>query len=119
MNCGVCVAFLRSRNPCPGCRAEDPRKPKTRLGCRIRNCAERRGRFCGRCARFPCERLRHLDERYRRNYGMSMLENLRRIRTEGLRNFVATEPARWTCPGCGGLLCVHRAACPACARPWR
>ena len=119
MNCGVCFAFLRQRHPCPGCRVDDPRKPKTRRGCRIRNCAESRGRFCAGCARFPCARLSHLDERYHRNYGMSMIENLRRIKTGGLQRFVEQERARWACPGCGATLCVHQAACPACARPWR
>ena len=119
MNCGLCYAFLRSRNRCPGCRVGDRRKPKTRLACRIRNCRARRGRFCTGCARFPCERLRHLDQRYRTKYGMSMLENLRRIETDGLRSFVEQEKTKWVCPGCGATICVHKGFCLVCERRWR
>ena len=119
MNCRLCIAYVRKRNPCPGCRVEDPGKPKTRTGCRVRNCAARRGRFCTDCASFPCELLKHLDKRYRANYGMSMIDNLRRIAGEGLRGFVAQEKIRWACPGCGATICVHRQSCLACGRNWR
>ena len=122
MNCGLCYAFLRGRNPCPGCRADDRGKTKTRVACRIKNCDERRrhgGDFCANCARFPCERLIHLDQRYRRKYGMSMIENLRKIAVDGLSSFVAKERSRWACPGCGKTLCVHSALCLTCNRKWR
>ena len=119
MNCGLCYAFRRSRNRCPGCRVDDPRQPRTRVGCRIRNCRARRGEFCIGCAPFPCERLRHLDQRYRTKYGMSMLENLRRIETDGLRSFVVQEKVKWACPGCGATICVHKAFCLVCERRWR
>lgn len=119
MNCGLCSAFFRDRNKCPGCRVEDGRKPKTRVTCRIKTCIERSGDFCTSCARFPCERLRHLDKRYRTKYGMSMIENLRRIDTDGLRRFLEQEKTKWTCPGCGSTICVHKAACLVCRREWR
>lgn len=119
MNCGLCSAFLRSRNRCPGCRVDDRRKPTTRWECKIRNCAASGGEFCTGCATFPCERLRHLDKRYRTQYGMSMLENLRRIQAEGLRSFAAQEKIKWACPGCGATLCVHKEVCLVCQRPWR
>jgi rubrerythrin len=79
----------------------------------------RRGKFCSRCAGFPCERLSRLDQRYRANYGMSMIENLAKIETEGLRSFLEAEQVKWACPGCGATLCVHQRACPACGRTWR
>jgi hypothetical protein len=122
MNCGLCRAFLRSRNRCPGCRGDDHGKPKTRVACRIKNC-ELRGRaggdFCTGCASFPCERLSSLDKRYRMKYGMSMLENLRSIGAGGLASFVEREKSRWTCPGCGATICVHESCCLVCRRKWR
>lgn len=50
---------------------------------------------------------------------MSMIENLEYIRTSGVRRFLEKEKAKWTCPGCGEILCVHRPQCLACeyARP--
>jgi hypothetical protein len=122
MNCALCGAFLRSRNKCSGCSGDDHGKAMTVMTCRIKNCTERRREhrdFCSQCASFPCERLNHLDKRYRAKYGMSMIENLRRIKTEGLRSFVQSEKTRWACRGCGKTLCVHQAACPVCGRKWR
>ena len=122
MNCGLCRAYLRERSPCPGCRGDDRGKPKTRVACRIKTCEERRQRgaaFCVGCTSFPCERLIRLDERYRRKYGMSMIENLRSIEASGLRQFIEQEESRWACAGCGEMLCVHESGCPACGRKWR
>ena len=119
MNCGLCIAFLRRRNPCPGCRVDDSRKPKTRSGCKIRNCAVRSRDFCTSCASFPCERLSRLDKRYRANYGMSMIENLGRVESEGLGRFLKKEQTKWACPRCGATICVHKVSCPVCDRKWR
>jgi len=119
MNCGLCIAYQRSRNRCPGCRVDDLRKPKTRIECRIKNCGSMRGDMCSDCAVFPCERLRHLDKRYRTKYGMSMIENLRAIAGEGLRAFVDSEKVKWSCPRCGATICVHNESCLVCGRMWR
>jgi hypothetical protein len=117
MNCGLCLAYLRRKNHCPGCRGDDSAKAKSCLACRIKNCDERgtSGRdFCFQCARFPCPRLRELDKRYRTKYGMSMLENLRNIQTLGLDAFVALERERWKCAQCGVVVCVHKESCLHC-----
>jgi len=91
-----------------------------RVACKIRNCEALRGKkFCTSCAKFPCERLRHIDKRYRAKYGMSMIENLKRIEAGGLRSFVDSEKTKWACPGCGATLCVHKARCLVCERGWR
>jgi hypothetical protein len=119
MNCSLCFAFLRSRNRCPGCRGDDRGKCKTRVACKIKLCAARRGSFCTDCASFPCELLTRLDKRYRTKYGMSMIDNLGRIQRDGLRGFIANEKAKWTCPGCGETICVHNASCLACGLKWR
>jgi len=120
MNCGLCHAFLRNRNKCPGCRNDDSGKPKTRVACKIKNCIARRQRkFCVDCARFPCELLGRMDKRYRLNYGMSVIENLKSIKALGLQRFLEREKSKWACAGCGTAMCVHKEFCLACGRKRR
>jgi hypothetical protein len=117
MNCGICLAFLREKNKCPGCRAIDLNQPVTRSRCKIKNCPNfknRQSKFCFACETFPCDRLKHLDKRYRTKYKMSMIENLDHIKKLGIKNFVAAEKVRWACPECGDVICVHKGYCLAC-----
>ena len=122
MNCRLCSAYRRDKNACPGCRGDDSVKPKTRVTCRIKNCENMRQgkfRYCFSGDRFSCDRLNHLDERYRTRYGMSMIDNLVQIKKFGIRHFIRNEKERWACPGCGQLLCVHRPQCLFCGHEWR
>ena len=105
MNCGVCKAHLRQQNPCHGCNDAEQNRPKSRAGCRLRICGKRAGKFCGDCTEFPCERLKRLDRRYRTRYGMSQIENLERIRKDGINQFVEDERRRWMSDQ--GIFCVH------------
>jgi hypothetical protein len=119
MNCGICMAFLRVKDHCPGCRGEASLKPVSCVRCGILNCEIIRSggaKFCLTMDDKPCSRLKALDKRYRSKYRMSMLENLANIRAWGIRRFVAEEKRRWTCPDCGGTINVHRAVCSACGR---
>jgi hypothetical protein len=75
--------------------------------------------YCCDCSSFPCESLTRLDKRYRTKYGMSMIENLKSIRVSGIQDFVRSEAAKWSCPGCGATICVHKAHCLECQRKWR
>jgi hypothetical protein len=118
----LCIAYVRDRNPCPGCRVDDSVKRPTRWHCAIKKCgkmAERGAKYCAGCGDLPCDRLKHLDKRYRTKYGMSMIENLACIGESGVRKFIAKEKEKWTCPGCGELLCVHKPQCLSCGRAWR
>ncbi len=122
MNCGLCYAYIRPKNTCPGCRGEDAAKPGYCVRCQIVTCPDRAAAgnaFCYDCDRFPCRRLKDLDKRYRTKYGMSMLENQKALREHGPDKFVEAESAKWLCPDCGARLCVHRAECPGCGRAWR
>ena len=122
MNCRLCIAHTRDKNACPGCRADDRTKPKTRVICKIKNCEKiKQGKikYCFSCEKFPCDRLEHLDERYRTKYGMSMIDNLALIKKFGIRQFVRNEQETWTCPQCGQLLCVHKPRCLVCGHQWR
>lgn len=122
MNCGLCMAFVRDKKGCLGCRAGDEGKAKSCVACSIRTCDMINSGemiFCGsECERFPCPRLKRLDARYRQKYRMSMLENLRVIHDQGVDAFVAAERERWACPECSGLQCVHTLECVYCGHVW-
>lgn len=119
MNCGICMAYLRDKNKCPGCRGGNENKSKSCLNCKITNCKvfqKGKVKFCFRCENFPCVILKHLDKRYRTKYNMSMIENLEYIKEFGIKKFVENEKTRWTCPKCGGIICVHKGYCFNCGR---
>ena len=113
MDCAICRAFLREKNHCNGCNS--PYRNFNR-NCSFSACEKRTGRYCHDCAEYPCRRLRQLDERYRKKYGMSMIENLEAIKEYGIRGFVKTERERWTCNACGGTINVHHGKCAACGK---
>ena len=106
MNCALCKAHLRTRNPCHGCRDAEKNRPETRLNCRLRVCGQRTGDFCYECTEFPCDRLRRLDLRYRKRYGMSEIDNLLFIRDKGITEFIKSERNRWQ--SSKGIFCVHK-----------
>ncbi len=117
MNCGICMAYLRDKNKCQGCRSFDKREPVSIVRCKIKNCAViQKGEvtFCFECDSFPCKNVKHMDKRYRTKYGMSTIENLENIKRLGIRKFLANEKDRWACPECGGTICVHKQTCYRC-----
>jgi hypothetical protein len=119
MNCGTCMAYLREKNKCPGCRAADTDKAISVIRCKIKNCEmiqKGRVKYCFGCDNFPCKNLKHLDQRYRTTYNMSMIENLGDIRDFGIRKFLKNEDVRWSCSQCGGTICVHKGYCIDCGK---
>lgn len=108
MNCGICRAYLREKNKCPGCRAVDTDKAISVIRCKIKNCdviQKGKVRFCFECEKFPCAWLKNLDKRYRSKYGMSEIENLENIRDNGIDEFVKSERKKWQSEK--GIFCVH------------
>jgi Protein of unknown function (DUF3795) len=122
MNCRLCLAYIRDKKTCPGCRGDDSLKAISRFRCRIKTCKKMVNaglKYCFCCDSYPCVRLKNLDKRYRTKYGMSMIDNLESIGKSGIRIFIRNEKERWTCPKCGGTICVHRPQCPSCMKRWR
>ena len=119
IDCRLCRAYGRNRNPCPGCRTS---AGGCTSGCvRCLKCATLASglvNYCFECAEFPCKRLEHLDQRYRTRYATSPIANLRRIQADGIRVFVRSENEKWTCPRCGAMLCMHEPQCAACGYTW-
>lgn len=105
MNCGICKAFLRQTNPCHGCNYIEQKRPKTRENCQIKICKKRVGKFCYNCSEFFCDRLIKLDNRYRKKYGISEIENLKYIRDNGIKKFLESEYKKWIFDE--GILCIH------------
>ena len=115
MNCTLCIGYLREKNTCPGCREQGKVINAKTTYCRkciIKNCEilrDNNWKFCsGKCEKYPCQRLKNLDRRYRTKYGMSMIENLEFIHEHGIRKFSRHEKTRWMKEG--KVFCVHRKA---------
>ena len=108
MNCNLCIAFLRAKNNCPGCRKQNELEYCRK--CIIKNCKtikKNKWKFCSnKCEIFPCARLKALDKRYRTKYEMSMIDNLKFINSNGIRKFIKHEKQRWMQGD--KIYCVHK-----------
>ena len=118
VNCTLCYAWQRKKNKCGGCLGGDADKPLHCRKCAIAGCGLSGGgfpKYCYECSgKFPCLRLKRLDRQYRQKYCVSLTGNLEKIRDSGLEAFGESEAAKWKCPSCGGLLCVHKPECLHC-----
>jgi len=119
MNCGVCIAYLREKKPCKGCRQKSENKPYHCITCIIANCenlAKTESGFCFDCIKFPCKRMKQLDLRYRKKYRTSLIENLKEIQQQSINVFLNNEAVKWTCSFCGEILSIHRLYCLNCKK---
>jgi hypothetical protein len=119
MNCGICMAYLREKNTCSGCRNLRGDEKISCARCRMKNCEffkDGKKKFCFECKNYPCDKVKHIDKRYRTKYGMSMIENLNKIKEIGIKEFMKIENTRWLCPKCGNQICVHNKKCYFCEK---
>ncbi len=119
MNCGTCMAYLRNKNTCHGCRVYSNDKAVSVRRCIITKCeylARTTSKFCYDCEKYPCRRMKQLDKRYRTKYRTSFIENLSMIKEKGISNFLVFESKRRTCQKCGSIISVHRDSCTSCSR---
>ena len=117
MNCGICIGHLRKKNKCSGCNSKNENRPQHCIKCSIKYCEylkDLESNFCYDCPKYPCARLKQLDKRYRTKYRMSMIENLIKIKSLGLEEFLNQENQKWTCTNCHARLSVHRESCLEC-----
>ena len=127
MNCGTCSGYLafsrgiqKKRGAighCTGCRPRQKRCAYLKGHCEHINS----GQFCYTCERFPCARLRHIDQRYRDNYRVSLIDNLRQISGKGIIAFLEDQRERYRCRNCEGTVCIHNGKCYDCeiVEHWR
>lgn len=104
MNCGLCLHYLRPENKCPGCFSGRKVNGKP-IKCAIKLCQQRQGDYCFDCDKFPCDRLKRMDQRYQEKYGMSEIENLKNIKEKGIKAFLVDEEKKWQ--NSDGTYCVH------------
>ncbi len=104
MNCGLCSAYLRAENKCPGCFTGRKVNDKP-IKCGRKLCKNRKGDFCFECGKFPCDSIKKLDERYQNRYEFSPIENLEFIRDNGIDKFVEEQRKKYQ--SSKGTLCVH------------
>jgi len=119
MNCGTCIAYIREKKKCPGCRAISSDKSVSVQKCIIPNCIHLEktlSKFCYDCEKYPCQRLKNLDKRYSNKYKTSFIGNLAIIKDKGIDNFLVFESKRRTCSVCGSVMSVHRENCLYCSK---
>jgi hypothetical protein len=122
MNCGICSGYLALKYDvkskgikmayCIGCRPRDKRCAFLKKRCY--SLLVGRVQYCYECRDFPCERLQHIDKRYKSSFRMSMIENLEYIRKNGIEEFLLKEEEKWKCPECGAVICCHNGICFNC-----
>ena len=117
VNCLACSAHLGGSKPCPGCRA--PSEEITRKSCRNcvkKQCAFQRGLpWCFACGRFPCARIKSLDQRYRQNYDVDLIQNGMEAKRD-MEGFLQAQRERFTCGSCGGVIDQHHKRCSECGK---
>lgn len=122
MNCALCVSYQFKaqdynklgyhKSYCLGCYPRG--KNCTFTGGLCEKLAQGTIRFCYQCDEFPCPRLKRLDKRYRTKYGMSMIENNKMMKEQGIDAFLKSQQQKWACPTCGQLMCCHMHMCLVC-----
>jgi hypothetical protein len=120
--CGICRQFLVLKKGL----FEEKGLKRGCEGCRIRhkNCAFIRRDcpalkkdeidFCYECEKFPCDNLKKIDKGYRERWSVSLIENLKRIKSIGAEEWLQEQKELYTCPECGGEICLHDTECFDC-----
>ena len=120
--CGICRQYLvlkkdlfEAKGLKQGCK-----------GCRIRhkNCAFIRKEcsalkkdeidFCYECEKFPCNNLKKLSDGYLERWSVNLIQNLERIKEIGADKWLQEQKELYTCPDCGGEICIHDVECYDC-----
>jgi len=90
MNCAICSRYLSSlnnlqRSQCIGCRPGKVYCTYLFKKCTgINHTASDKAVFCFECDQYPCKQIKRMDKRYRKNYEMSVRENLAAIQEMGI-----------------------------------
>lgn len=120
--CGMCRAFLVKKKDqleqrgfkqgCDGCRIRFKKCAFIRRDCPP--LLKKEIDFCYECENFPCQNLKKIDKTYRERYSVNLIGNLKRIEEIGVQKWLQEQGKLYTCPECGGEICVHDAECYDC-----
>ncbi len=120
MNCAICSRYLAylnnlKRSQCIGCRPGNKGCNYLFKKCTGVNHVQKGDAvFCFECDQYPCRQINRMDDRYRRNYKMSIKDNLAYIRKMGIGEFIEGQYKKYCCPKCGGLISIHNRKCFKC-----
>jgi hypothetical protein len=122
MDCSVCSGYLALKHDvrakgvripyCRGCRPRDKKCAFLKKRCKL--LLNNKVEFCYECEEFPCENLKHIDKRYQTFFRMSLIDNLKFIKEQGLAEFLESQKKKWQCPDCGDVICCHNGICFSC-----
>lgn len=120
MNCALCSRYLAGinslkRSHCKGCR--DSNRECNYLFARCTGINHGKVgdiEYCTECDQYPCREIKRMDSRYRKNYNMSVMENLEYIKQAGINAFSHAQYKKHSCSKCGGLISVHNRKCFNC-----
>jgi hypothetical protein len=120
--CGLCSAYLAYANDiaikkglithCIGCKPRNKKCAYLKKNCSL--LLNNEIDYCYECTEYPCRRLKHLDERYRKNYNYSLIECLNIIKENGDEFFLDKEKKENECKKCGSLISIHNKKCFHC-----
>ena len=120
--CGTCRHYLarakgllkekKLKHGCKGCRIHDKNCAFIKKGCALIRKSEID--FCFECNNFPCTDLKKLHQRHLRDDNISMIDDLRRMEVIGVTQWLKEQEKKWTCPECGGNLCIEDNECYDC-----
>ena len=120
MNCAICSRYLSHQNnlkrsKCVGCRPGNKQCDYLFKKCTgINHASKDNPSFCFECEQYPCKEIKRIDKRYRKNYKMSVVENLETIKKIGIKKFIEQQYEKYRCQNCGGLISIHNNKCFKC-----
>jgi hypothetical protein len=122
LNCALCSRYLALKYDvkrkgimipyCEGCRPRGKACATLKKRCSLILNGEIQ--FCYECDRFPCKDLKRLDQSYDKFFRVSLVENLKRIKKDGMAAFLKAQRKGSKCPRCGGIICLHNGKCFHC-----
>jgi len=124
--CGACRQYLvRKKNlleergfkrGCEGCWIRNKNCVMIKKGCAALR--ENKIDFCFECEDLPCADLRKMDEIYISRYNISLVENLKRMKQIGLKQWIKEQEKLYKCPECGGEISMHDNECFNCGNKY-
>ena len=120
--CGMCRSYLLKKKGmleqrgykqgCDGCRIRFKKCAFIRRDCPV--LLKKEIDFCFECEKFPCQNLKKVDKTYRERWSLSLIENLKRNKEIGTEEWLKEQEKLYTCPECGGEICIHDTECFDC-----
>jgi len=120
MNCAICSKYLAyvnnlNRSQCIGCRPRNEGCAYLFDKCTgINHASKGNAAFCFECSQYPCKQINRMDDRYRKEYNMSVKENLENIEKKGISKFLEEQYNIHGCSKCDGLISIHNRKCFNC-----